>query len=900
MFKQFAGLAVVALLLGSLAVFTKANLPAPAENLAAVTATGPTSDLNKQILTLAVQPKADTAKLKELSSQRKVLMRSLAKSSSAAFLALALKSNQKSLLPAEIQSDIESETTLTSATLEVLHVDDFKNPSNSRFEYFIHQGTDRWSLQTTSLLNLQSGTKVSLSGFRLEDSLVVNTTNLANFSVLSAPPIDSVGEQKTLVIPIRWSDSINPSTSLTQSQISNLVFQGGFQNFIKEASYDRASFSGDVLNWVTFPGVEPNDCTGGADTSNPAIQNAILQSGFNLANYGLILYFGHGYCSGVGRYDQQIGGQTYRLSQSWVSSSGYQSFWAGSPFAFSNLDYLLSHELGHGLGVIHANGWDCGDQTLYGQCQHVEYGNHFDIMGQGTGLHFNALYKEILGWIKPSEVVTITVDNSKNNPEYILNAIEKADAPHKIAKIEAVGGSAPFYLEHRRAIGFDGHLARPELVSNTAGLFVNRFRAGWVPTSHLLDMSPSSTGWYDDSLATTLNAGQTFSDPKTGITIGPITAVGEDSLSFRARAVAVPCTYLPPGLSFPSADYSVTIAAGGSYSISATVSNEDYISCETVNLTVSMIAPVGWLVSPQTVTLAPLEVSTVYPGLTIPPNTPPGRYSVSVSVVNYSATTNQQTTKTMFVDVVPPPVINSLSPANGLAGAAVTINGSGFNTVHPGNSVSVYSQQGNLSQWIGNSYSNSNGLLNFVFPTTVWQCTNICQQVPTPNGLYNVLVYANGANSNSKIFTVGTITQISIGHPSYHPNGAERKDIGDNYHIDWTDNHFSSTASYAVYATDQDGNSYGLIGRATGARQLDWVVGQVTNNGVPSTLVPGLYYVKVVRDDGAYTGEAISEGPMELENPGHRTTNPKTETLEPIDTAIMDEPIKVEKTRVVK
>ena len=62
---------------------------------------------------------------------------------------------------------------------------------------------------------------------------------------------------------------------------------------------------------------------------------------------------------------------------------------------------VYTHELGHNLGLWHANAWDPAtsvpDDT---NGTHVEYGHKFDSMGSGSSEydeeHFNASFKNAL------------------------------------------------------------------------------------------------------------------------------------------------------------------------------------------------------------------------------------------------------------------------------------------------------------------------------------------------------------------------------------------------------------------------------------------------------------------------------------------------------------------------
>ena len=137
----------------------------------------------------------------------------------------------------------------------------------------------------------------------------------------------------------------------------------------------------------------------------------------------------------------------------------------------------LSHELGHNLGVYHANSWECKKKkpaVLYGdECQHTEYGNIYDIMGNSYGaLHFNAYFKDKFGWLQNS-VVTIT-----KSGKYRIAPIESSQGI-RAAKIQAPGSNEQFYVEYRQPIGFDSSLNDPAISSNKDAVKIN-----WVPVSY--------------------------------------------------------------------------------------------------------------------------------------------------------------------------------------------------------------------------------------------------------------------------------------------------------------------------------------------------------------------------------------------------------------------------------
>lgn len=708
----------------------------------------------------------DINSVRNLAIKRKQLMDSLAKSNPRLFLNLVLPKSLKDALPNDIQKNIETESTLTGQ-IEVIHIDDFNHQENSHFQYFVHSNGKKTPLYLSKDLISKSGATVKVSGFAAADGVVADTDNLS--VIIKAAQPESLGDQKTLIILATFPDSgVAP---FTRDEASNSIFKGQFQKFYKEQSYNKVSFSGDVYGWITVnkPGLSGQAC-GQVTLDDPEVKSYIINNNINLANYGRLVFVLNkedlgGGCSGVGKSSVLFNGNTYSLSQATVSSNNGQG---SQPFPFTYFDYVLSHEMGHSLGVAHANGWDCGGAVLHGSdCQHLEYGNNFDTMGSGAGgLHFNAFYKELLGWISPNDTVTI-----KNSGTYFINPLEIASSSKKIAKIQIYNStSTPFYLEYRQGVGFDSKLnSDPNLFSNKLGLFVNYIIYNNDPFSRLLDMSPTNLDWYNDSNSGTLNVGGgSFFDQGTGVTLGPVLSASSTGIIFNVNLSKPQCVRDLPVIGM--LEGSRTVVQGGGGYLGIRFENTDSPACGLASIFDFMpIWPNGsgvWKYDIFPLDGGNLPVSPgaqAYKGInyTVPPNLVPGSYKLFFNLTNRTSGLVRQIPYDIVVQ--PAPAILNLIPPTGKPGTEVNINGTNLT----GENLSlIFSNLDGFAQPIVSSIGSNT--LKFTVPANITPpCYNqpCPYDIPTPSGIYQVVVNVNNVSTSTNFevsttpYTISSISQ---------------------------------------------------------------------------------------------------------------------------------------------
>ena len=242
---------------------------------------------------------------------------------------------------------------------------------------------------------------------RVQEALALGGTGAV--TVLGPPVLPSTfGKHKVLVILLRFLDT--PATTLSPSaaSIQSMMFGttgSTVNNFYRENSYQQTWLKGTVVGPFTIP-----LSSAGCDTDRIAMLAQQALSGAPdvvLGQYQHIVYaFPSSGCVwwGFG----SIGGVP---GQVWVSGSLQQM--------------VAAHELGHNFGLYHSHALECGTVTMGGSCTSIDYGDGFDVMGGGSGpTHFNAVQKDLLGWLDYGASPPIT--DVVASGTYTVDALESA------------------------------------------------------------------------------------------------------------------------------------------------------------------------------------------------------------------------------------------------------------------------------------------------------------------------------------------------------------------------------------------------------------------------------------------------------------------------------------------
>lgn len=192
---------------------------------------------------------------------------------------------------------------------------------------------------------------------------------------------------------------------------------------------------------------------------------------------------------------------------------------------------VICHELGHNLGLAHANFWNTvrpelpenpqnlpfdadslvGIDSGIGPGDDVEYGDPFDVMGSGggTAAHFTGLHKYLLGWMPEASVVTVTTAGV-----YRVHAHDTG----------VLGAGATHVLRIRkdaeRTYWVDARAGYPDnpWLSRGVELHWNNWHQA-IGSAELLDTTPGTRHGKDDAA---LTLGRTFSDDAAQIHLTPL------------------------------------------------------------------------------------------------------------------------------------------------------------------------------------------------------------------------------------------------------------------------------------------------------------------------------------------------------------------------------------------
>src|SRR6266851_1546606 len=346
------------------------------------------------------------------------------------------------------------------------------------------------------------------------------------------------GRRTILFIRLIFPD--NPTEPISESA-ANQMWEGVNQFFV-DGSYNTLSFITTVTPLITLPQTKEWYGNAGAFALLTDARTAAKAAGFdNLLFDDDVIGF-----TPVPKFT--FGGLAF------VGARGVwlQSFGVG----------IAAHELGHNLGLLHANFWDTrrpqgappnpnapgpnfptdpdsdiGHEAVNAPGTNVEYGDPFDTMGSGGPQQYNALHKYQLHWLPAEFVRPVKVSETNrlfafDTPTltagrlYALHLRKDAQGFTDRSGIPNGGideqgnpiGAREYWVDYR------------QLITNNFFL-VNGVELHWSPwpgtdgSSQLVDTTPGTPGGAADAPVV---IGRTFVDDTLDLYLTPVAKGGTD------------------------------------------------------------------------------------------------------------------------------------------------------------------------------------------------------------------------------------------------------------------------------------------------------------------------------------------------------------------------------------
>src|SRR5262245_1621947 len=486
----------------------------------------------------------------------------------------ALSPAERGSLAPEVQALVESEETHEGA-IEVFHAD---GPQGSSYHYGLRKPSGQWlSLHfAADGPRVLTGTPVQVHGVRVQQAMALGSSS--SVSVLGSPPLtNTLGEHKVLVALLTLTDT-PAGAGATPVQVQSTMFgaTASVSNYFREASYQQTWLTGTVVGplpiAMSSAGCNYNQIATLAQQALAGIPS------INIWNYNHVIYaFTGSGCTwwGFG----SIGGSP---GQVWING------------AFQSV--VASHELGHNFGLYHSHALECGTVTMGGSCSSVEYGDLFDVMGNGNGpTHYNAVQKDLLGWLDYGVSPPITEVVASGT--YTIDGFEMPGVSPKALRIKTAVGDW-LYVEYRRPVGFDSYLSSNANVSN--GVIIH-YWDGTGDGVYLLDMTPATSSWADPALA----VGATFQDAAGKVTITP-TSVNGTTATVNVTLGST-CVHAAPTVTVTPAQQQGQ--AGTTLTYTLTVRNNG-AGCGVSVFTLQPTVPPGWTATPGVASVSLAEGAT--------------------------------------------------------------------------------------------------------------------------------------------------------------------------------------------------------------------------------------------------------------------------------------------------
>ena len=429
-----------------------------------------------------------------------------------------------------VQSETQVQPTSVAGIFVIVIEDDFENWESTNTYLLKTQNRKIYKLTFKNEPQLRSGLEATVTGEIIDDQIIVSDYKQDAQEV--SDNFD-IGEQKLAIILADYEDDpiSEEERQIYIEEIRREIFsmdnRKSFSRYINEISYGKAWVTGDIFGFYTLE-CTPDNFSQAVDAADPDIY---------FPDYKRVLLIS------ISTHCGEASSQLNESIQYTDDGASKLSFSQADTYYHGDILAELFHEMLHGYGLGHSNGWDCGDESVYtgenSHCRNIGYGDRlYSPMGsvlpyfwEKVVPELHASERDILGWMDPSEILTVKIGST-----YKIKPLELFSNTVKALKIPA--NEHIYYVEFRRFLGFDKDFTK---LVDTGDLGADVFDGAMINftsnspyrnESYLIDTTPVGQEWNEDVKHVVLREGSEFYDPVNNIRI-LTSSLSDDELTLK-------------------------------------------------------------------------------------------------------------------------------------------------------------------------------------------------------------------------------------------------------------------------------------------------------------------------------------------------------------------------------